>query len=225
MSVTTRQRILDAAITAFATHPRNKVAMVDIAEALGLSGPALYRYFRNREELYYAAVEEDINRLIYATVAQARSLSAPFLSGQYMGIMARDYAAHPLAIAAMETRDPCVMDALLTCESHQLIYAAFSDELEKAYRVGILRQDMPVVAIAGPVVSMLSRTSLPLLLAGKHHEPEWHSIQGVMLAAILYPMPDWQNPDEVAVFVERVQQLGQSEILLAWNPEDPSARQ
>lgn len=43
--------ILDAALTAFSTYGAAKTTMADIAEAAGVSRPALYQYFDDKEDI------------------------------------------------------------------------------------------------------------------------------------------------------------------------------
>lgn len=43
--------ILDAALTAFSTYGAVKTTMADIAEAAGVSRPALYQYFDDKEDI------------------------------------------------------------------------------------------------------------------------------------------------------------------------------
>lgn len=50
----TRQRALDAALELFSQRGYQAVSMADIAGALDIKAPSLYKYFRNKEELYAA---------------------------------------------------------------------------------------------------------------------------------------------------------------------------
>jgi TetR/AcrR family transcriptional regulator, regulator of autoinduction and epiphytic fitness len=63
-----RLRILSAALNVFFKYGFRRVNMHDIAAAAGISRPALYMYFRNKEEVFIAAlvqyaesIIEDIN--------------------------------------------------------------------------------------------------------------------------------------------------------------------
>ncbi len=53
----TRERLLDLAITLFAARGFRGVSMRDLAQAVGITPPALYNHFPNKEALYRAAVE------------------------------------------------------------------------------------------------------------------------------------------------------------------------
>ncbi len=71
----TRERLLDVAVTLFAARGFRGVSMRDLAQAVGITPPALYNHFPNKEALYRAAVEaaftESAARLI-GTLESAR---------------------------------------------------------------------------------------------------------------------------------------------------------
>lgn len=56
-TVSTRQRLLDAAATLFLTQGYSKVTMADIATELGISKKTIYQEFSSKEELLLAALD------------------------------------------------------------------------------------------------------------------------------------------------------------------------
>ncbi len=50
----TRQRALDAALELFSYRGYQAVSMGDIADALGIKAPSLYKHFKGKEEIYFA---------------------------------------------------------------------------------------------------------------------------------------------------------------------------
>lgn len=52
-----RTAILDAALGKFAAYGFARTSMADIAEAAGMSRPALYQHFGNKEEIFRAMLE------------------------------------------------------------------------------------------------------------------------------------------------------------------------
>ena len=65
-----REAILDAAFGRFAHYGYRRTSLGDIAEAAGLSRPALYHYFRNKEDVF-RALSQRINRGVVAAVTAA----------------------------------------------------------------------------------------------------------------------------------------------------------
>lgn len=64
MSITkTRQRLLEVARELFAHKGLEATTMNDIATASGRGRRTLYTYFRNKEEIYYAVIEEELEQL------------------------------------------------------------------------------------------------------------------------------------------------------------------
>lgn len=64
MSITkTRQKLLEVARELFAHKGLEATTMNDIAAASGRGRRTLYTYFRNKEKIYYAVIEEELERL------------------------------------------------------------------------------------------------------------------------------------------------------------------
>ncbi len=53
-----RKKIVDEAFTVFLAKGFEKTTMDDIAARLGVTKPAIYRYYKNKEELFLASVAE-----------------------------------------------------------------------------------------------------------------------------------------------------------------------
>ena len=56
----TRQRLIEVARALFAKNGREATPMNDIAKASGRGRRTLYTYFRHKEEIYYAVIEEEL---------------------------------------------------------------------------------------------------------------------------------------------------------------------
>jgi AcrR family transcriptional regulator len=73
-----RQRIVEAALEAFAARGFEATTTADIADRLQMTGPALYHYFRTKDELLFACIEQILQSLHEAltTAAQADGTAA-----------------------------------------------------------------------------------------------------------------------------------------------------
>ncbi|HZU72818.1 MAG TPA: helix-turn-helix domain-containing protein [Acidimicrobiales bacterium] len=58
-----RQEILEAALHLFRRHGYHAVGIDDIGAAVGISGPAVYRHFANKEELLVSALDAAVVQL------------------------------------------------------------------------------------------------------------------------------------------------------------------
>ncbi len=56
-----REKILESAKNLFIEHGYHGLAMREIAEALGVTKPALYYHFKDKEELFLAILQENLN--------------------------------------------------------------------------------------------------------------------------------------------------------------------
>lgn len=56
-----REKILESAKTLFIEHGYHGLAMREIAEALGVTKPALYYHFKDKEELFLAILHKNLN--------------------------------------------------------------------------------------------------------------------------------------------------------------------
>jgi TetR/AcrR family transcriptional regulator len=68
------EKILNVAVRLFATHRFHEARMEDISAAAGVGKGTLYRYFKDKEELYLALLErssDQIEALMRAAVQQA----------------------------------------------------------------------------------------------------------------------------------------------------------
>ena len=68
----TRQRALDAALELFSRRGYQGVSMGDIADALGIKAPSLYKHFKGKEELYDALFQplEEHYKALWAAAGQ-----------------------------------------------------------------------------------------------------------------------------------------------------------
>lgn len=69
-----RQRAADAALDVFQRYGFARTTMADIAEAAGMSRPALYLLFPNKDELFAAVVQSTNDRRLRAIRAHLASL-------------------------------------------------------------------------------------------------------------------------------------------------------
>ena len=60
----TRDLLVDVARKLFAEHGRDNVTMNEIALVAGKGRRTVYTYFRNKDEVYLAVIENELNLLI-----------------------------------------------------------------------------------------------------------------------------------------------------------------
>lgn len=82
-----RESILDAAFRRFASYGYRRTSLGDIAEEVGLSRPALYHYFRNKEDVF-RALSQRINAGVIAAVTEAASARGLTLEARLERVLA-----------------------------------------------------------------------------------------------------------------------------------------
>ncbi len=94
--ISTRERLLQTAVSLFASSGYRGVSMRDLAGAVGITPPALYNHFPNKEALYRAAVETAFTASAERMLAALEQPAAPIdrLQG-FVLEMAREVQRHP----------------------------------------------------------------------------------------------------------------------------------
>ncbi len=59
-----QQRIIDAALSKFSAYGFARTSMADIASAAGMSRPALYQHYANKEEIFRAMLQSILERAV-----------------------------------------------------------------------------------------------------------------------------------------------------------------
>ena len=73
----TKRMLIEVARTLFAKSGKKEVTMNDIAEASQKGRRTLYTYFNNKEEIYKAVIEKELNTVYEQLKASASSQEAP----------------------------------------------------------------------------------------------------------------------------------------------------
>lgn len=62
--MTTKKRIIDEALTLFSTRGFNAVTVEEIANAVGIKAPSLYKHFKSKQYIFNAIIEEMQSRYL-----------------------------------------------------------------------------------------------------------------------------------------------------------------
>ena len=104
--------IVDAAYVCFTRHGARRTTMNDLAEQAGISRPALYQYFRSKEDVFRALVERLLADAFAASESAAAAGADPAdrLAGILLAKLAlvmqirRDSPAHAAELLGVDTR-------------------------------------------------------------------------------------------------------------------------
>ncbi|MDD3719285.1 MAG: TetR/AcrR family transcriptional regulator [Actinomycetota bacterium] len=153
-----KEQIVQAAITIMAEHGLPGATTRRIAEEVGVSEPALYKYFPGKKELLLEALDE-VGKRFFATIAAAASeegnvpdriynMSATF----YEFVMDHPEESMLLFETVTGARDPEIRTAL----SDKLLQstAVLSQMFERGKREGSVREDLDITVAAWQILAL-----------------------------------------------------------------------
>jgi AcrR family transcriptional regulator len=154
----TRRAVLDAAIARFGREGYRATSVADIARDASVGGTVAYAYFRNKESLFLAAVDEDAAGVIQdglTRIIDGRSRSDWHLV--LFDALLEAVGRHPLAGRLLAGLEPEVTDRVLTVPALADLRRACADLLRSDQAAGLVRPDIdPVVMANGVIAIMLS---------------------------------------------------------------------
>ena len=111
----TRDQILNAALTTATTHGISRLSVGDVAKAAGLSRQTLYRHFTSKDDLIAAVVVQETSTLIEQVIRAASGFDSPQDSLE-AGFLAALIALreHPLLDQLVRTEPDALIPLLTT---------------------------------------------------------------------------------------------------------------
>lgn len=205
-----RERIVRQAVAEFSTRGLTEVKITEIARPLGLASQAVYRYFKNREELFAAAVELDYSELVTEVLQSVEGNPLPLLTGATWYAFTELMPNHPLIRRVLMTRDAQHIRGLHDVAATELFTARSVAELQAAQRAGVVRDDVDVQMITRSMTNVRLQLALPLLAEGKYLSPEWTEITAISIASYFYPVLDVATPEGAMEVERKFRELAQS---------------
>lgn len=159
-----RDQILEAAIQAFAEKGLHEARMEDIAARAGLSKPALYLYFRNKDAIigsllrfFFAREMRGVHKLQEASGTARSRLEA--MGDQFGRSIEHMQMAMPLLLEfyGVAAREPSVRKFLT--EAYQDIHDVLTDLLEQGVTAGEFRP-MDASSVAFTLIALYEGVAL-----------------------------------------------------------------
>lgn len=126
METDKRARILEAALGVFARYGWRRASMADVAQAVGVSRPALYLHFASKEALFEAVARKLAHDAMDAA-ARAWAPDGPFADGFAAAMLARNLPLFALFALGPHGGELLEADQGLTAELGAQMEAAFAD--------------------------------------------------------------------------------------------------
>ena len=132
-----REKILESAKSLFIEHGYHGLAMREIAEALGVTKPALYYHFKDKEELFLAILQknlDDIETGIDAILAkQVSSKEAIYLFIQHV----LNQTAEDRAVIVLEIQEAKQLSPSARANFYQTYQEKFIQKLQSIFSQGV----------------------------------------------------------------------------------------
>ncbi len=182
----TRDRIVERAIERFGAHGFRAASLAAVARDVGITAAAIHPYFATKEQLFVAAAETDLDRLVGEAEAAAAASPTPWLVFLQTLVAALDH--HPLAVRILTEGPRELTDELLALGPLRRIGERLRADLAVAQGAGIVRADVD----AGLLATAFETVVLALLTAvhtnGLGAQPERRTaIAALFLAATMPP--------------------------------------
>lgn len=203
----TRGRILDAAIELFAERSFSEVSISDIARVVGIAPQGVYRYFRDKHDLYLAALSTDIDSLHADLASQLSKIPLPSITGMLWRTYSSLVPAHPLAKKAICARDVDALRLLATLASTRNLLTELAEETVLGQKHGLYRQDIDILAQAESMEYFITHLQLPLIWDEKYATKEWIDANQVIVNALFYPAPDFSSEEVLKEYEAKIKEI------------------
>jgi TetR/AcrR family transcriptional regulator, repressor for uid operon len=161
-----KKKIMQSAVEIFAKNGFDRTRMEDIAMAAGLAKGTLYLYFKNKEDLFYAICDHNLEEL-------RNQLSRVFNRKENIMLDARkfydEYRKESLGgdtiwfeMIALSTRSPRLRKILT--ENQSKVYQVVKEVLKTQIERGFLREDINVDVTASALIALYNGLALNKLL-------------------------------------------------------------
>ena len=206
----TRAKIIDNAIKVFALNDFKDVSITSIAKDLDIAPQGIYRYFKDKSEIFSAALAHDIDTLQNQLIMGIQDEPLPYLTGVIWRNYANLVTNHPFAIKEVSRHSPESIAILSNLESTANIFRLIESEITVAQQSSIIRPDLNIPNAINSGKYFFANVLAPLLYEEKYGGVEWVSAMQVLLGSMFYPIPDVSSNEKVQAFEAKLTQLANS---------------
>jgi AcrR family transcriptional regulator len=184
-----RQAILDAAVRRFGADGFRSSSVAEIARDAEVSGTLAYAYFASKEDLFLAALDQDVALLIREGVTSI--LDTPgdqtwrnTLIFSLVGALDQ----HPLARRVLAGLEPQVTGRMIELPALNELRVAVAERLRSDRRLGIVRSDVDLASMGRGIVSIYVSLLMAVVQFGNEGIQAYGAdVMNVLAAAIAVP--------------------------------------
>jgi TetR/AcrR family transcriptional regulator, repressor for uid operon len=161
-----KEKILQSAMENFAKNGFDRTRMEDIATGAGLAKGTLYLYFKNKEDLFYAICDHNLEELrnqlsrLFNRKENIMLDAERFYDEYRKGSLGSDTIWFEMI--ALSTRSPKLRKIL--AENQSKVYQVVKEFLKTQIDRGFLREDINIDIIASAVIALYNGLAVDKLL-------------------------------------------------------------
>ena len=160
-----KERIMQSAMENFAKNGFDRTRMEDIATTAGLAKGTLYLYFKNKEDLFYAICDHNLEELrnqlsrLFNRKENILLDAERFYDEYRKGSLGSDIWFEMIALS---TRSPKLKKIL--AENQSKVYQVVKEFLKTQIERGFLREDIKIDVIASALIALYNGLAVNKLL-------------------------------------------------------------
>lgn len=161
-----KKKIMQSALENFAKNGFDRTRMEDIATAAGLAKGTLYLYFKNKEDLFYAICDHNLEELrnqlsrLFNRKENIMPDAERFYDEYRKGSLGSDTIWFEMI--ALSTRSPKLRKIL--AENQSKVYQVIKEFLKTQIERGFLREDISIDVIASALIALYNGLAVNKLL-------------------------------------------------------------
>jgi TetR/AcrR family transcriptional regulator, repressor for uid operon len=161
-----KEKIMQSAMENFAKNGFDRTRMEDIATAASLAKGTLYLYFKNKEDLFYAICDHNLEELrnqlsrLFNRKENIMLDAERFYNEYRKGSLGSDTIRFEMI--ALSTRSPKLRKIL--AENQSKVYQVVKEFLKTQIERGFLREDINIDIIASAVIALYNGLAVDKLL-------------------------------------------------------------
>jgi TetR/AcrR family transcriptional regulator, repressor for uid operon len=188
-----KEKIMQSAMENFAKNGFDRTRMEDIATSAGLAKGTLYLYFKNKEDLFYAICDHNLEELrnqlsrLFDRKENIMLDAERFYDQYRRGSLGGDIIWFEMI--ALSTRSPKLRKIL--AENQSKVYQVVIEFLKRQIEKGFLREDVNIDVIASALIALyngLAVNKLLLQTTDSESQKAWiETIRAIVGAAATKP--------------------------------------
>ncbi len=129
---TRKQQIIDAAIAVFAKQGYYKTTTADIAQAVGITQPYVFHFFKSKEELFVAVLQQSAERIagVFRAVEAPGEQLIDQMGAAFYVLLERHRDETLLSMQAFTTAEPLIQQEVKEIFAH--IHQVVREKFERA---------------------------------------------------------------------------------------------